>query len=62
MVVAVSGSPLPWSACESPSALFALRPELLERARRVAAAKPRTVRPEGVLYARQKVNPPGNRG
>ncbi len=57
MVIVVEGRELPPSSCDSgPSGVFSLHPRLEEEARRMAAGKDTVVRPEGVMYARQKVN------
>ncbi len=56
MVIVVSGRPLSGSELSgAPESLFSGCPDLLEGARTLAARKAAQVRPEGVVYARQKV-------
>ena len=56
MVVVVDNVPvLNASALQSPDSLYEAFPSLLADAEALAATKPKMPRPDGVLYARQKV-------
>ena len=54
VVVCGCGDPLPGDNVYTPDKLFESCPKLLENALKLAAAKKKFVKPEGVLYARQK--------
>ena len=53
MVLVIDGD-VP-NSIESLPAFYEKYPNLLENATKLASIKPKTIRPEGVLYARQKV-------
>ncbi len=55
MVISVGGQAASGRSCAGPSELFAAHPALEDGARELVKEKVVSLRPEGVLYARQKV-------
>jgi len=61
MVILVDNQPLSLEEVQNLDSLYERHPQLLKGANQLASTKKRIVKPEGVLYARQKVNTVGTR-